>query len=166
MCDVLQAALDLDEEGVRPVIKEILLAKMRPGQSIELEAHCTKGACSATSTKDTKTATATPLHGQTCAFYLLMLCVRGYGNIFSVVATAPTQASARIMQNGRRWPPRGTGSTPKSFCSKCAATTAMAHMAAYTYAMEACCETSASGPQCRLDNFHQRLPDCVVWFRL
>lgn len=28
---------------VRAVHEDILLAKMRPGQSIELEAHCTKG---------------------------------------------------------------------------------------------------------------------------
>ena len=29
---------------MRPVLEDILLAKMRPGQTIELEAHCTKGA--------------------------------------------------------------------------------------------------------------------------
>lgn len=37
-----QMALDLDAD-IRPVLEDILLAKMRPGQSIELEAHCTKG---------------------------------------------------------------------------------------------------------------------------
>lgn len=36
-------ALSLPAEGVAPVIPDILLAKMRPGQTIELEAHCTKG---------------------------------------------------------------------------------------------------------------------------
>ena len=40
----LQDALGLPDEGVRPVLEDILLAKMRPGQTIELEAHCTKGA--------------------------------------------------------------------------------------------------------------------------
>lgn len=30
-------------EGIRPVHEDILLAKMRPGQSIKLEAHCIKG---------------------------------------------------------------------------------------------------------------------------
>ena len=29
--------------GVRPVHDDILLAKMRPGQAIELECHCIKG---------------------------------------------------------------------------------------------------------------------------
>ena len=42
--DRLQDALGLPDEGVRPVLEDILLAKMRPGQTIELEAHCTKGA--------------------------------------------------------------------------------------------------------------------------
>lgn len=30
--------------GVRPVHDDILIAKLRPGQAIELECHCTKGA--------------------------------------------------------------------------------------------------------------------------
>lgn len=34
---------DLLPEGVAPVHDDILLAKMRPGQAIELEAHCIKG---------------------------------------------------------------------------------------------------------------------------
>ncbi|CAN0300960.1 unnamed protein product, partial [Phaeothamnion confervicola] len=29
--------------GVRPVHEDILLAKLRPGQSIQCEAHCNKG---------------------------------------------------------------------------------------------------------------------------
>lgn len=37
-----QIALDLPD-GVSPVIEDILLAKMRAGHAIELEAHCTKG---------------------------------------------------------------------------------------------------------------------------
>ncbi len=31
-------------DGVRPVHDDILIAKLRPGQAIELECHCTKGA--------------------------------------------------------------------------------------------------------------------------
>lgn len=31
-------------EGVQPVEDKILLAKLRPGQAIHLEAHCIKGA--------------------------------------------------------------------------------------------------------------------------
>ena len=30
-------------EGVQPVYQDILLAKLRPGQIIDLEAHCIKG---------------------------------------------------------------------------------------------------------------------------
>lgn len=30
--------------GVRPTYDDILLAKLRPGQAIELECHCVKGA--------------------------------------------------------------------------------------------------------------------------
>lgn len=37
-------ALGLTED-IAAVLPDILLAKMRPGQSIELEAHCTKGFC-------------------------------------------------------------------------------------------------------------------------
>ncbi len=31
--------------GVAAVVPDILLAKMRPGQCLELEAHCVKGGC-------------------------------------------------------------------------------------------------------------------------
>ena len=42
-CRFASSQTALVPEGVRPVHDDILIAKLRPGQAIELECHCIKG---------------------------------------------------------------------------------------------------------------------------
>lgn len=42
-CRFASSQAALVPEGVRPVHDDILIAKLRPGQAIELECHCIKG---------------------------------------------------------------------------------------------------------------------------
>lgn len=44
-CRFASSQAALVPEGVRPVHDDILIAKLRPGQAIELECHCIKGVC-------------------------------------------------------------------------------------------------------------------------
>lgn len=43
-CRFASSQAALVPEDVRPVHDDILIAKLRPGQAIELECHCIKGA--------------------------------------------------------------------------------------------------------------------------